>query len=1011
MLGRYVVLGELGSGAMGTVLKAYDETLDRTVAIKLLHTTAADRHPAWLEREALALGRLSHPNVVHVYELGQAEGQWFIAMELVGGQTLREWQRPRHGWRESLEVYLQAGDGLAAAHAAGLVHRDFKPDNCLIDERGHVRVLDFGLAGGAVVASSDEVTEATEAMGHRVLEETLASNGRIVGTPAYMPPEQMRGEDADPRSDQFSFCVALYEAVYGERPYAGRTLATLMAAILAGDVGERPARARAPAQLRKILLRGLAAEPDRRWPAMDVLLAELRTLTAPKTQHWLALGVTGGLVVVGVGLVRYAEVGLRCDGAEEQLEEIWNETRKQEVRGAILETGASYAADTWARVEPRLDEYAAAWIDQYTSTCEATAIRGEQSESLRDLRMSCLHERKAALVATVDVLAHTDHRAVENAVDVVHDLPELEGCSDATRLSRQQQIMPLPSDASTRQAIDDLRSRLTTSQAERTAGSYQVALEGVDSLIPDAEAVGYEPLLAEIRLLRGDLLDTLGRFTEAEDELTRAYTLAAGHGHDDVTIDSLIALAHVIGSKRGEYRAGLRLARMALPLAEHTGTPIQRSAGSSMLGTLLASQGLYQEAEAHHRRALEIINEALSVDHPAMAPKLNNLGLTLLNQGRHQDAELSFRQAIELRERTLGSNHPDVAGPVGNLGLALEKQGRYREAEQQLQRALRIRETAFGPDHPSISESLSDLGLLLDRQGRYEEAEQQYRRSLGIWELAMGSTHPDTAVLLLNLGNSLASQGRDAEAELQHRRAIGILEQSVEPDHPSIAESTTALASSLANQGRYDEAMAQYRRALDTWETGLGMGHPNAASTLNNMGAVLESQGKHEEAGALYQRAIRIWRDTLGPDHPIMATGASNLGSVLEKQGRHEDARPLYEQALHIWELTLGDAHPDVAYALVGLARVELAKHELGRARSLAARAVTIRETAKVAPGLVAEARFVLARALWPNRAQRDRALALAEQAREVWSQPEWGGDFQEELGDVEQWLAEHGVG
>ncbi|MEM9463349.1 MAG: serine/threonine-protein kinase, partial [Myxococcota bacterium] len=209
-LGRYLLLGELGSGGMGTVLKAYDESLDRVVAIKLLHSEAAERYTERLRREAQALAKLSHPNVVQVYEVGQHDGQWFIAMELVSGKTLRQWQQTPRGWRECVETYLQVGAGLIAAHRAGLVHRDFKPDNCIVDRVGRPRVLDFGLVGGDAEPVLDVTSEEIEVigLGGGALESSLTESGAVLGTPAYMPPEQMRGEGADARSDQFSFCVS-----------------------------------------------------------------------------------------------------------------------------------------------------------------------------------------------------------------------------------------------------------------------------------------------------------------------------------------------------------------------------------------------------------------------------------------------------------------------------------------------------------------------------------------------------------------------------------------------------------------------------------------------------------------------------------------------------------------------------------------------------------------------------------------------------------------------------------
>ncbi len=289
--GRYIVLDMLGEGGMGVVLKGYDDELDRQVALKVLHADPSGQQGARLKREAQALARLAHPNVVQVFEIGETEGQVFVAMELVKGQTLRQWHgepgTSRH-WVECVEAYLQAGRGLAAAHAKGLVHRDFKPGNAIMDDEGRVRVLDFGLARRG--DGDDESYEATGGVPSVIrrartdkqevvpLDLSLTKTGAVLGTPAYMPPEQMTGKETDARSDQFSFCVSLYEAVYGERPFEGLTLLALVTSMARGRVRPAPEGREVPAELRAVLLRGLATEPEDRWPSMDQLLERLQRM-------------------------------------------------------------------------------------------------------------------------------------------------------------------------------------------------------------------------------------------------------------------------------------------------------------------------------------------------------------------------------------------------------------------------------------------------------------------------------------------------------------------------------------------------------------------------------------------------------------------------------------------------------------------------------------------------------------------------------------------------------------
>jgi tRNA A-37 threonylcarbamoyl transferase component Bud32 len=306
--GRYRVLGILGSGGMGRVYEAVDDRLDRRVAVKVLHQHLNERHRRRLVREAQALAKLSHPNVVHVYEVEEADGETFVAMELVRGKTLREWAQrdPRPAWRACVEVYLQAGAGLAAAHAEGLVHRDFKPGNAIIDDKGRVRVLDFGLARPASEREPMEAPAELEILDRGGVEDVvsdvrLTTTGTVLGTPAYMPLEQMEGREVDARSDQFSFCVSLYEAVYGELPFKGG-MAALMLWMRTGQARPAPKQTAVPAALRRVLLRGLATDPALRWPSMEALLVELQRRVAPSARRWLVVGLAAGFVAVGLGV-------------------------------------------------------------------------------------------------------------------------------------------------------------------------------------------------------------------------------------------------------------------------------------------------------------------------------------------------------------------------------------------------------------------------------------------------------------------------------------------------------------------------------------------------------------------------------------------------------------------------------------------------------------------------------------------------------------------------------------
>jgi serine/threonine protein kinase/formylglycine-generating enzyme required for sulfatase activity len=307
-VGRYLILARVGSGAMGVVYGAYDPELDRRIALKLLDgdprgQDAAAR--ARLLREAKAMARVEHPNVIAVHDVGVFEGRVFLAMEFLAGGTLRDWlEAERRGWREVLAAFLAAGRGLAAAHAAGLVHRDFKPENVLLDKDGRPRVVDFGLAreaarpdDGESVASYDTATLSLAA-GNPL--ESLTRTGAVMGTPAYMAPEQFLGEPTDARTDQFSFCVALYEALYGERPFAGETVLRLLRNMTDGTLQPVREERDVPAWIRRVLARGLSAGGAARWPSMAALIAALEDDPATRHRRRLLAGVAFALVVLSV---------------------------------------------------------------------------------------------------------------------------------------------------------------------------------------------------------------------------------------------------------------------------------------------------------------------------------------------------------------------------------------------------------------------------------------------------------------------------------------------------------------------------------------------------------------------------------------------------------------------------------------------------------------------------------------------------------------------------------------
>ncbi|HET6581787.1 MAG TPA: serine/threonine-protein kinase, partial [Nannocystaceae bacterium] len=546
-IGRHRVERVLGSGAMGIVYEAFDPELDRKLAIKLLHGVADDapavtQSRARTKREAQSMARLNHNNVITVYDVGEHEGRLYIAMELVQGVPLRKWQSrvpPLH-WREVVAAYEQAGAGLATAHRAGLVHRDFKPDNAMMGDDGIVRVLDFGLA-----QSSGESAPSFDAdlVSGDPLRSRVTRTGGLVGTPAYMAPELIEGGSADARSDQFGFCIALWEGLFGERPFRGDDLPALVWALSSGELRPPPKGRNVPAWLVRTLRRGLAARPDERWPSMDALLAELHRGRARRARVLVAAGLAVAVAAIAGAVAILGARASVCSGGAAELAGVWDDTRRDEIRTAMLATGLGYAASSFERVSATLDARAASWIDAHEEACRATRVREERSEAVLDREMACLHERRAQMSALVDVLAHADAAAVESSIAAAAGVPGPERCLDLQALDRS---LAIPEDPQGAAVVAAIRTELARATALERGGDAKGALEIAKEAMTRAEATGFDPIVAEAAERLGAVYERLGDTDDAERELTRAYNLALAIGQDEVAHEAASGMMFVL---------------------------------------------------------------------------------------------------------------------------------------------------------------------------------------------------------------------------------------------------------------------------------------------------------------------------------------------------------------------------------------------------------------------------------------------------------------------------------
>ncbi|MCY1023361.1 serine/threonine-protein kinase [Pyxidicoccus sp. MSG2] len=826
---RYTVLDMLGHGGMGLVLSAYDVRLNRRVALKVLRPvwgldTSEDAQVRLL-REAQAMARLNHPNVVHVYDSGRLEDESvFIAMEYVEGRTLQQWIRQQsRPWREVLRAFLDAGRGLVAAHAAGLVHRDFKPDNVLVGEDGRVRVTDFGLAQAVHGAGlEDAAPEAPAAPLPRTFMEPLTESGKVLGTPRYMAPEQLQGHAVDARSDLYAFCVALYEALYGVRPFAGDTFIALLDARAAERIIPPPPHSDVPAWVARAVLRGLKADPLQRPGSMRELLAELENDPEQRRRARLRAGaLAGGVALLGVaavwGWVRQETPASACVGMDQRLEGIWDARLGAQLEQVMVGTGLPQAKDTAARVARMLNAYSEEWVKQRTEACELARQDGAaQPQRLAALREYCLERRRGQLGALTDLLVkESDAKLVDTAAQAVQSLPSLSDCADTRLLTA---AVPPPEDPAVRARVEAFQPLEDRLEALHRAGRYNEGLALAEELRPRLVTLGYPPAQGQALFWHAMHRDGAGDYKGAE-LLLREALIQAAQGRDAVLESRAWSfLVTEVGARQSRYAeaAWLELAMMAS--AERLGDEQLLALALETVGNVRWMTGDYAHSRESYERALTLLERSPKPERLNLSRVLNGLGNVLMDQGRYAEARGHFERALELKEEALGAEHPAIAVTLNNLGIIHEELGEYAQAQSLYERSLAMRRKLLGPEHPMVASSLANLGDVLLARGRLEQALEHHERALALRRETLGDAHPSVAHSHASIGEVWAAMGQDARAREELERALALHEKVAGGDPSDAAQVSALLGRTLVRLGRWDDAARQLQRARDTGE-------------------------------------------------------------------------------------------------------------------------------------------------------------------------------------------------
>jgi len=873
-LGRYRLRERVGEGGMGVVFAAHDPELDRTVAVKVLHPRlggAGSRGEERLRREGQTMARIAHPNVIRVYDVGAQGDVVFVAMEYVSGGTVKSWleQAPR-STDQILAVFADAARGLAAAHDAGLVHRDFKPSNVLVSDDGRVLVTDFGVARASL-----EVTlpDRAPAGGDR-FDATVSHAGSLVGTPAYMAPEQLHGRAVDGRADQFSFCVALWRALYGTAPYAGTSWSELAAAVEAGRLVEPRASARVPGHVRAALERGLSPDAARRFPSMRALLQALDPGRRRRRRRRVVLSAVAAVATIAaVGIAVEGMSRDPCASRVDRFAGVWDAAARAAVHGAFRATGVSYAEASFAETARQLDARRAAWEAMRRHSCEATRVRKEQSDSMFDARASCLDRSFADVAAFVDVLRHADPTVVRGAAQTAATVGDVAPCGDVTALGRRA---PLPSDPSQRRKIDAVESELAALRARVAAGRYGQAEPDADRLIERARATGYAPVLADALTLAGSLQEKLMHGQVAEKLFDEALLAAEAGGDDNLRFDDEVHLVNVVGYVLERDADGHEHAQRAQALLQRLGTDRQREA---RLSRAMASaswwNGHYQKArtEAEHAVALQ---EAIDPHGFELARALQLYGI-ILQDLKLDDASLPpLERARTLAEATVGVEHPSVAQIRLAIGGSLRHLGRYDEAEREYLASL----TTFQrmPGSPELAGALQNLGTLYLDERKLDEAIRCLRRGADQMAHALGADHSRVGDVLEILGSAYSKAGRAAEAEATLNRAIAIHRARLGPNAPPTATSLRELGSHFLRVGQPARAVPSFEEAVRALIASQGDHSPLLARPLAGLGDAELALGQRSRARDAYARAIAVV-----PDDKSQAGLRRELEAALDK--------------------------------------------------------------------------------------------------------------------------------
>jgi len=801
--GKLRIEGVLGYGGMGIVYEARHLRLSRRVAVKLTLESGPLATKRML-REARTMASIDHPNVIAVYDVGTFEGRVFIAMELLDGTVLDWLEHEARSWREVVAMFIDAGRGLVAAHRAQLVHRDFKPANLLVGGDGRVRVADFGLArsidNGPREATTDH--EGPRDALPRAGAMALTFGSKIVGTPAYMAPELYAGAPASRGTDQFAFCVSLFECLFGERPFRGRAPGALFAAIRDGKPVVPSSNPGVPARIRRALARGLSPEPSERFAGLEGVLSELAHDPRRRQRRivlaTLALGGTATVMWAG----QPPAMG-PCQGAGERVASQWTAERRRAIAGAFTNAEHVFGLHSWQSTEAVLERYAGELQRGFREACLATRVRDDQPPEVMDLRVACLDRLHQRFAATLEVMLDADADVVRHATAAAEGLSPVARCDQTERLLMADTV---PDEQ--RDAVANIRARIAGASANIEMGRLESGRVSAETALSEALAMKLPVLIGEAHQIAAMAHARLRDWEQASKH-AQAGLVAATAAHDDLRVAELATtLVYVDGYQRRSPDADRWLA-MAKAYVERV------DAGPELTSRLLSDRGLVERELGHLDRAIEDLEHALA-----------------LCSGRET------RRAIRFR---------------GMLALAYAEAGRLTDASEVFDANLAAAERAFGPGHPSYAQELNNAAAVEQRLGHTDRAIAMLEQAVVIRTEVYGAEHPAVAEALVNLAALYDASDPLLAIRLLQRARAGAARASSPLLLPGLLGN---LAKNWTTLGETETAIALFEEAIATGETDLGPGHRLVVSARYNLAAIERGRGNIGAANRLVRDAL-----------------------------------------------------------------------------------------------------------------------------------------------------------